>query len=487
MKVSIITEGLKDTGYGHLMRCLSLTQAFEEKYILPTLYINSDESCNPILGNRTNIKIIDWLKRPAQLLSFINNSDILIVDSYLAGKEFYDNIYKRSRLNIFIDDNMRIDYPEGTILNSTILADSLTYKTKNDALLGLKYVSLRKEFWNVPARKINQKVSVILLTFGGQDNQNLTPSVMTSIQEKYPDLKLTVVIGQAFKNATEIEKQKGKNTYLYYSPAAEQMLKLILESDIVISAAGQTLYELAVTGTPSVSISVVENQKQNLIGWKKKGFLLDTIYHTDVNYIKKILEQLEKLQSISLRKKLSKIGRANVDGKGALRVVEFILNKYCDKNLFYIRFADITDSKIVFDLSNDPSVRSQSINPSSITWESHQEWFAKTINDNNYFFFLAFDKKNDLIGQIRFQVEKENAIVSISIKSEYRGKGLSKKILADTCSRVFSLSLTVKKIIAYILPDNSPSINGFKSAGFILAGNEPINEKIFLKFILEKK
>jgi len=33
MKVFIIAEGSKNTGFGHITRCLSLYQAFEEKYL----------------------------------------------------------------------------------------------------------------------------------------------------------------------------------------------------------------------------------------------------------------------------------------------------------------------------------------------------------------------------------------------------------------------------------------------------------------------
>ena len=35
MKVFIITEGSKNTGFGHITRCLSLYQAFKERGILP--------------------------------------------------------------------------------------------------------------------------------------------------------------------------------------------------------------------------------------------------------------------------------------------------------------------------------------------------------------------------------------------------------------------------------------------------------------------
>jgi len=43
MKVFIITEGGKNIGFGHITRCLSLYQAFEEKEIIPEFILNSDE------------------------------------------------------------------------------------------------------------------------------------------------------------------------------------------------------------------------------------------------------------------------------------------------------------------------------------------------------------------------------------------------------------------------------------------------------------
>lgn len=486
MKVSILTEALNETGCGHLTRCQSLSQAFQEKNIYPTLYINGDRSCLSVLNEKENFKIIDWLNRPAQLLSEISNSDLLIIDSYLAGKEYYEKFSEQCSLSVFIDDNFRIEYPEGIILNSTVGAELISSYRKTDLLLGTKYTPLRKEFWNVPSRKINQNISSLLITFGGQDNKNLTPSVLASVQESFPQINISVVIGQGFSNSANIDKLKNSRTTLIYSPNASEMYNLMIESDIAISAAGQTLYELAAAGTPSIIIAVAENQKQSMVEWKKKGFLLDTIYFGDVNHIKKIHDQLYKLQSITLRKKLSRIGRINVDGNGSQRVIKKLINFYCDKYKFYFRSAVESDSKKIFDLSNDPIVRAQSINQSSIPPLEHQEWFIEKINDDNCLFLLALDKQEKLIGQVRFQIEYESAIVSISISNEFRGKGFSKDILIKACNKLFANHRSVKKIIAYILPDNSPSIKGFKSAGFILSGEIEISGKAFLKYLLTK-
>jgi len=92
MKVSIITEGFENTGHGHITRCLSLYQAFASRNIFPTIYVNGDKHAQSLLIN-CRYEILDWLTHPAKLIKFINNSDIIIVDSYLAGKEYYNNFH----------------------------------------------------------------------------------------------------------------------------------------------------------------------------------------------------------------------------------------------------------------------------------------------------------------------------------------------------------------------------------------------------------
>ncbi len=78
MKVVILTEGGKDYGYGHVARCSSIYQAFEQFYIIPKFIINGDDSVKSILPN-FNVDIINWIED----LSVISKADIVIVDSYL--------------------------------------------------------------------------------------------------------------------------------------------------------------------------------------------------------------------------------------------------------------------------------------------------------------------------------------------------------------------------------------------------------------------
>ncbi|MEW6507633.1 MAG: bifunctional UDP-2,4-diacetamido-2,4,6-trideoxy-beta-L-altropyranose hydrolase/GNAT family N-acetyltransferase [Bacteroidota bacterium] len=486
MKVSIITEGLENIGHGHITRCLSLYEAFAERNIYPTIYVNGDKHAQLLLTN-CRYKTIDWLTHPAKLIAYINNSDIIIVDSYLAGKEYYNNFIKLSRHSLFVDDNLRLDYPEGNILNGTINSENFPYKkTNNNFLLGAKYIPVRKEFWNIPQRKFNKNIQSILITFGGQDIRNLTPDILKNMIDLYPDVIKNVVVGSGFKCVDKIKKLDNRNVVFHYSPDAVKMKELMISSDVAITAAGQTLYELAVTGTPTIAVAVVENQLNNIREWKKKGFLLDAIQHNDRFYLRKINEHLSKMINISTRKKLSIIGRDNVDGQGPRRVVSYLIDKTCHESGFYFRKAVETDSDQVYKLSNDPSVRQNSINTRPIELEDHQNWFADKILDDNYVFYLVFDKKDNFIGQIRFELSIDSAVTSISISGEFRGKGLSKKIIQTGCSKIFSEHHQIKKIIAYIRPENHVSINSFTSSGFVLESDELINGHIFLKYFLNR-
>ena len=167
MRVFILTEGSKNIGFGHVTRCFSLYQAFEEKGILPTFIINGDESVKNFINNTKNTLFFNWLNDQKKALTFIKGADIVIIDSYLADLSLYEKISELAKVSVYIDDNKRLDYPKGVILNGAIYAKELNYsqKEKQIYLLGTRYIPLRKEFWDVPEKKIKKELKTIMITF----------------------------------------------------------------------------------------------------------------------------------------------------------------------------------------------------------------------------------------------------------------------------------------------------------------------------------
>ena len=332
MKVFIITEGGKDIGFGHITRCLSLYQAFEERGIKPKFIINGDNDIEDLLKD-INYQIFNWLDERNKLFTIIKDTDIAVIDSYLADISLYNKIANLVKISVYIDDNKRLDYPNGIVVNGNIHAEKLKYPKKDGItyLLGNKYTPLRKEFWEVPEKKIKENIESIMVTFGGDDAKNMTPNILTFLKNKYPNLIKNVIIGRSFQNIDEIKKCADKNTNLSYYPDAEKMKEVMLNSDVAISAGGQTLYELARVGVPTIGICFAKNQKLNLRGWQEAGFIDFIGWSDKKELIRGIENSLEKLVSYKRRIEKKQIGRETIDGYGVKRVVKFLENYRKDK------------------------------------------------------------------------------------------------------------------------------------------------------------
>lgn len=124
-----------------------------------------------------------------------------------------------------------------------------------------------------------------------------------------------------------------------------------------------------------------------------------------------------------------------------------------------IRLTNIDDMKNVFDLSNDSSVRINSINKEPILWENHKVWFCERINNGNPFYIVE-NKNKEFIAQVRFDL-KEKWEISISIARDYRNKGLASRIIKETSKKT-----NIKEIVAIIQEDNIASIKAFVKAGY---------------------
>ncbi|MBU0605746.1 MAG: UDP-2,4-diacetamido-2,4,6-trideoxy-beta-L-altropyranose hydrolase, partial [Candidatus Omnitrophica bacterium] len=122
MKIFIITEGGRSIGFGHIARSVSLYQAFEEKGQRPLLLVNGDETAAYILSGR-NFDIVDWMNSKKELFARIAGADIVIVDSYYPDIDFYDRVSKLAKVPVYMDDNKRVDYSSGVVVNGNIYAN----------------------------------------------------------------------------------------------------------------------------------------------------------------------------------------------------------------------------------------------------------------------------------------------------------------------------------------------------------------------------
>ena len=325
MEVAIFTEGSKEIGFGHLTRSLSLAQALRGVGLKAKFYLGGDRFAEDFLqreGFEVEVfpRLEDIEKIPRGWGAF--------VDSYLAGEEFYREVSERFERKVYLDDFFRLDYPAGAILNY-VPALEVPWRYRNRELLwGEKYHLIRRPFWEVPQKLIRKGVSKIMVTFGGDDIRNLTPRVVKALLNRLKGVQIHTVVGAGFRNVEHLEelaRQHPDRVFLHYNLNGEGMKNLMLEADIAVSAGGQTLFELARVGTPTVAVGVADNQFPNLRGFSERGFLNGFLWWDQELLQEQLIDAVEKLLPFEERKRKSSLGRSLIDGKGPKRVAEYFL------------------------------------------------------------------------------------------------------------------------------------------------------------------
>lgn len=312
MKAVICTEGGRKIGFGHITRCMALCQALKsvnDKAEIEFI-ISADESAMEFIGSY-GIKAINcnWQNEQDRILDILKGRDAVIIDSYIAEKFLYDEISKALKGKvIMIDDFQRLEYPAGIVVNPSIYGDKVNYPEKEgvDYLLGKDYIILRKEFWEIPEKNIKEEVKNIMITFGGMEHLSFSEKIVERIRKK------------GF-NINFVDSKKNLS--------ATEMIDLMLKADICISAGGQTTYELARVGVPTIGICFAENQKGNLETWSDEEFIEYIGGYKDNNILNNLDNAISKLLDVGERERRSKNAKSIVDGSGANRIIGRLCRK----------------------------------------------------------------------------------------------------------------------------------------------------------------
>ncbi|MEM2618812.1 MAG: hypothetical protein QW356_04940, partial [Candidatus Hadarchaeales archaeon] len=142
------------------------------------------------------------------------------------------------------------------------------------------------------------------------------------LSEEFPQCELYVIVDPQSRSGKKLLSMDLGNVKVFGNLSTEEMKKLMLECDVAVSAGGQTTYELARVGIPSVLIAVAENQLLNCKGWEEAGFACYMGFAGERNMLQKTVNCLKKLEDEKIRSKMSKKGRKCVDGQGARRAVK---------------------------------------------------------------------------------------------------------------------------------------------------------------------
>ena len=137
-------------------------------------------------------------------------------------------------------------------------------------------------------------------------------------------------------------------------------------------------------------------------------------------------------------------------------------------NHLFLRKAADEDIDLLFRWANDSAVRKNSFNSNHIAYEAHRAWFNNILNTDDIIQYIMMDG-NIPVGQIRLNIENDDAIISYSIALEYRGKGYGHAIIRLAEDEIKTKHTNIKRMVANVKPDNIASNKLFIDEGFELS------------------
>jgi UDP-2,4-diacetamido-2,4,6-trideoxy-beta-L-altropyranose hydrolase len=486
-----------EIGTGHVMRCLALAQAWQDRggdvvFAMAESNAGIDERLRSEQARITKLDAIpgsvDDAAETARLARSLQAS-WTVVDGYRFDSAHQCFLKDEGLKLLVLDDYGHAHhYWADVVLNQNISANESMYASREKhtrLCLGLEYVLLRREF--KPRRNWKREISLVakkvLVTMGGSDPENVTSTILRAMRQVDIDgLELMVIVGGGNPHGESLEKEAA------HSGAAVSLRRnvanfpeLMSWADIAISASGSTCWELCFLGLPAALIDLAANQRSIARALDQDGISvhLGSSHALSGDEIAAKVKAL--LLSHSTRGAMSEQARGLVDGRGADRIVSILQSLG-----LRLRPAEHADCRMIWDWASDQDVRAVSFSGQAIGWEQHVQWFHAKLRDKNSIFFVATDLENVPIGQVRYDLAGTHAVVSVSLASRFRGKGYGTPILNMAAEELFSKTV-VTAIDAYVKPSNEASLRLFTKAGFSPGGPASVGGQFALHFTLQKR
>ncbi|MBV6624167.1 MAG: UDP-2,4-diacetamido-2,4,6-trideoxy-beta-L-altropyranose hydrolase [Rivularia sp. (in: Bacteria)] len=464
-------------GTGHLMRCLALAQAWQDNQGQAVFFMASSVPAIEKRLQSEGMKVIHTSViqgSSEDAVETVNiahnlNAEWVVVDGYHFGSE-YQKLIKESGLHLlFIDDYGHANhYYADLVLNQNIHAHENLYFNKESytqLLLGTDYTLLRREFWQWRGwkRETPSVANKILVTLGGADPDNVTSKVIQGLQlVEGEELEVVVVVGGSNPHYEQLKTATKQSSFpIRLERNVTNMPELMAWADVAIASAGSTSWELAFMGLPSLVLILADNQRDIAQKLGEIEVSINLGWHEDVSVeqISKVI--IELLESAEIRSKMTSLGNELVSGEGSNKVLVSLQGKE-----IRLRPVNQTDCKLLWHWANDPEVRSVSFSSNStIPWNNHVQWFNSKLSSPNCIIYIAINKLDEPIGQVRFDIKANEATISISIDANFRSQSYGSKLIKIATEKLFFES-DIKTINAYIKNDNYKSVKSFINSGF---------------------
>lgn len=313
-------DGYRELGLGHIYNCLTLAEHMKNCQVLFVLHKRSDLGVKKIADSKYKYHVIETDKDiPAIITEF--NPDIWVNDCLDSDESFIRMVKNSVPRVVTIEDR-------GTGIKVADIVINALYEDmeEKNVYSGWQYACLRKEFLDSEPIVFREKVSNVVILFGGTDPSNYNKmlyKVIMEIGSRYHDIRFNFITGfgyDAEKNG--IITSEEDNIYVYSN--VKRVSKYMKEADIAITSQGRTIFELAAMGVPSIVLSQNEREQTHTFAQMEHGFLNLGLRDVSADLVKNTLDWL--INTPPIRRNMHDLMLRLPMKSGVERVKKLILN-----------------------------------------------------------------------------------------------------------------------------------------------------------------
>jgi spore coat polysaccharide biosynthesis predicted glycosyltransferase SpsG len=501
MEVLLLADGGGSMGVGHVIRSLALAEAavaaghdvvvaghFEGSLVqgqLAAARVEVVQLAVPFAGHDLR-PVIDLVKdrRP----------DVLHVDSYEAParprelaevllSNVEDGTFGRRTADVVVDPTLGAELVARPDDGSTWL------------LLGSRYAPMRQRV--IDARGVrgtgtaeHEVARRVLVVMGGTDPVGLAPAAVRLLASTGLALEVTVIaVGENGKWARAAAR--GSALSLSVLAPVDDLAAMMSGQDLVVSAAGTSVWELCCIGVPMALVWAVDNQRDGYDRVVAAGAALglggpapgEAERHRDEHAVGLLRTALTDSRR---RADLARTGRDVVDGLGAWRVV-----RTWEQALrvgpaalpgsipLTARPAGMDDARLLWQWRNDPTTRAGSRSSAEVTWDEHVGWLTASLARSDRV-LLVVEQALVPVGTVRWDLEgKGEWEVSVTVAPERRGQSLARPLL-HAGEMALSKGTEVTAYLAVVHVDNAASVRLFESSSYV--PDLPPDPRAFMRY-----
>jgi UDP-2,4-diacetamido-2,4,6-trideoxy-beta-L-altropyranose hydrolase len=490
LKIFFRADANTQTGLGHVSRLLALSEIIKQYFRCYFITYNSasviEQQILTVCEEVINIPSFEDISSEAEYIvqNILSPKDLFVLDGYQFTTQ-YQQIIRSSGVKLICIDDLHLGhFYADVVINPAGGLTPLHYEGEiyTTYKLGPEFAPLKSAFRKA-AQQRRQKtdpITQIFICFGGADYHNLTEKVVKACLGLNFLTKMHAIVGSAYLHRSSIEKianQHSERILIHQNLSAAEMVHLMRQCQLAVAPASTIAYELCMVGIGLITGLSADNQAgiaQYLTAAKCATYV--------GNFHQVSVEELQQCiiccDMPVVNQHLTNQSLIFADNTAT---IQKIFQQLALESQLLIRQATEDDLLTYFHWANEAETRRQAIHSDFIELETHRQWFNRKIKSTNDFLFI-FEQDGQPVGQVRFEAEADHYVISFSVDTHFRGKGLGTTLIKMSLEALQQTLGRRPKVKAYVKPVNTASLQVFRQNAFIAKGRATIEDVVLEVF-----